>query len=76
MNKRALLVIGAIVALLALGGSVAFARMMTPAPSNLDLSTQLLSRADVSIMSVPLGVNEWRRQPRAWLQRVPVAASR
>jgi hypothetical protein len=41
MNKRALSLIGAIVALLALGGSVAFARMMAPAPSNLDLSTQL-----------------------------------
>jgi hypothetical protein len=41
MNKRALFVIGAIVALLALGGSAAFARMMAPAPSNLDLSTQL-----------------------------------
>ena len=39
-KKRALLLIGALVALLALGGSAAFARMLAPAPSNLDLSTR------------------------------------
>jgi YtkA-like len=42
MNKRALLLIGFVVALVALGGSAAFARMMAP-PSNLDLSTERTS---------------------------------
>ena len=39
-RKRALLIVGLVVALVVVGGSVAFARMMAP-PSNLDLSTQL-----------------------------------
>src|SRR5919202_2304326 len=39
-RKRALLIVGLVVALVVVGGSVAFARMTAP-PSNLDLSTQL-----------------------------------
>jgi YtkA-like len=39
-KKRTFLVVGFFVALVAVGGSVAFARIMAP-PSNLDLSTQL-----------------------------------
>jgi YtkA-like len=40
-KKRVLLLMGAIVLLALGGGSVAFARMMAPAPSNLNLATQL-----------------------------------
>ena len=41
IGRRGLILVGFAVAVLALGGSVAFARMMAPAPSDLDLSTQL-----------------------------------
>jgi hypothetical protein len=41
LGRRGLVLIAFLVGLVALGGSVAFARMMAPAPSDLDLSTQL-----------------------------------
>ena len=40
-GRGGLLLIGLTIAVLVLGGSVAFARMMTPPPTDLDLSTQL-----------------------------------
>jgi hypothetical protein len=51
ISKRALLAAGFIVALLVAGGSVAFARMMAPPPSNLDLSTQLPTARNQYVVS-------------------------
>jgi hypothetical protein len=40
-GKRAFILIGVLIALLAVGGSVAVARMMAPVPADLDLATEL-----------------------------------
>jgi hypothetical protein len=62
------LLIGALVALLALGGSAAFVRMMAPAPSNPDLSTQLPTAQQRFVVSytssvTPPPINQLHRPP-------------
>jgi hypothetical protein len=51
IGKPSLILIGLVVALLALGGSVAFARMMAPPPQDLDLSTERASAHEHYIVS-------------------------
>jgi YtkA-like len=56
-KKQAFITAGLLLALLVAGRSVAFARMMAPPPSNLDLSTQLPTMEQHFVVSYTPSVN-------------------